>query len=89
MIEQLFTTSAAAEILNICDATLRRKAAKGIITSVKIGRKIMFKESDLELFINNNTRPARLDNSHALGEAIGEGIGTPYGELDQLTMLEK
>jgi len=50
--EKLFTTKEVMEMLKISRATLYRYIEKGWLKPVKLGRKTMFTEEELEKFMN-------------------------------------
>lgn len=52
---QLLNLIEAAKMLRIHRITLRRHIAEGSIPMVKVGRRVLIKETDLEAFIANRT----------------------------------
>lgn len=59
MIEQLYSISNGAQIMGIAEVTLRLKIWQGEIEHIKIGRRIMLRESQIEDYLARNTKPAR------------------------------
>jgi len=59
MIEQMLSVSEAAKILNIAAVTLRQMTWRSEIAHVRIGRRVLLRESDLREFIDKNTKPVR------------------------------
>ena len=52
----MLTIEDVSRILNVPKSTLYALAAEGIIPSVKIGKSIRIKESDLLAWLDENTR---------------------------------
>ena len=48
---------AAGEYIGLCEATIRRKAYSGEITSYKIGKRLLFNLDELDRYIAEHRRP--------------------------------
>ena len=64
MIEQLLTVPEAAKILRVEVGTIRKWMYEGRIPYLKLSRRVVFKEKDLEAFIGGNYHPAEEDRGN-------------------------
>lgn len=58
--DRLLTSAEVRNMCNICDTTLWHWQNKGILTPVKVGRKRMYKLSDVKRFLNNGSEEGEL-----------------------------
>ena len=59
MIGQMHTTKGAAEILRVKVGTIRKWMYEGRIPYVKIGGRVLFRERDMEEFVEKNYHSAK------------------------------
>lgn len=61
--EKLFDTKEAAEMLRVSPFTIRSWRFKGILPACKLGKgirsKVLFRQCDLEKFVEDSFQPAR------------------------------
>lgn len=53
--KDLLTTTETAKFLHVHANTVRNWTEKGILTRVKIGRKVLYKKSELKELLTSNT----------------------------------
>ncbi|WP_211271017.1 helix-turn-helix domain-containing protein [Streptomyces yerevanensis] len=56
---RLYTPAQAAELLQVPESWLRKKAAAGTVQHTRIGRHMRFSHADLRLLIRLGHRPAQ------------------------------
>ena len=61
---QLLNVPEAAQILRIAIPTLRKWTAEGLITHVRLGRRILYRREDLNQHVNTNVVEAEQGKSH-------------------------
>ena len=66
--ERVYTEKQASEILHITRMTLYNLRESGKLSYVRIGSRTLYRERDLEEFLESQTRPAKkVDRSNRAG----------------------
>jgi len=70
MEEKLLRGSEVANVLNVCQSFAYQLMREGKIPVVRMGRAVRVRESDLALFIYQNTSPSCLEQADSHGDRI-------------------
>lgn len=91
---KLLSAKQLAEYLNLLPVTIRRKAKKGEIPSIRIGNRIRFDKQQIDSWLleNSDTRPVHVlvvDDEPIIGQLFKESLNEPdYQVTTTLSSLE-
>ncbi|MFC1580090.1 helix-turn-helix domain-containing protein [Thermodesulfobacteriota bacterium] len=62
MVEKIYPVSETAKILNVSSYTVRSWYYQGRLNGIKLGRRVMFAENELQKFIDEGREQARANH---------------------------
>ncbi len=93
-IDRLWSTKEVAEYLNVLPITVRRKAQRGEIPSIKIGHRLRFDKQQIDKWLQRSSRgrPVHImvvDDEPLVGQLFKDSLnGTGYQTITALSSIE-